>query len=102
MAIHGPVRSSVGLETVGLTGLADEHWNLETAGLYEHAIDNREGDLAADGPLVVLTVPHTGRSADDKFIVRDRVTADAVAWGGVNAAMEPAGFRSLKRRMLAY
>ena len=33
-----------------------------------------EGLLAKDGPLVVETGKHTGRSAKDKFIVRDAET----------------------------
>ncbi|MBN34741.1 MAG: phosphoenolpyruvate carboxykinase (ATP) [Rhodospirillaceae bacterium] len=102
MAIHGPVHSTVGLETHGFSNLGDEHWNLGTPALYEHAILNGEGDLAADGPLVVLTGHHTGRSANDKFIVRDRVTEDTVNWGKVNVTMDPGHFQTLKRRMLAY
>ncbi len=40
-----------------------------------------EGLLAKDGPLVVRTGKHTGRSAKDKFIVRDAETEDTVWWG---------------------
>jgi phosphoenolpyruvate carboxykinase (ATP) len=102
MAIHGPVHSSVGLETHGFSNLADQHWNIGTAGLYERALQNGEGQAAADGALVVLTGQHTGRSANDKFIVRDSVTDETVNWGKVNVAMDPAYFQTLKNRMLAY
>ena len=45
--------------------------NLGTAQLVEEAVRNGEGLLSKDGPFVVATGKHTGRSARDKFIVRD-------------------------------
>ena len=45
--------------------------NLPTAELYEDAVRAGEGLLAADGPLVVRTGKHTGRSPEDKFIVSE-------------------------------
>ncbi len=70
--------------------------NLGTAPLVEHAVRNGEGLLAKDGPLVVRTGKHTGRSAKDKFIVRDATTEDSVWWGKTNAEMSPEHFASLK------
>jgi len=102
MATNAPVHSTVGLDTHGLKNLAAEHWNLGVPALYEHAIRNGEGEVAAGGPLVVLTGQHTGRSASDKFIVRNGATDGEVNWGKVNVAMDPAHFRVLKSRMLAY
>ena len=58
--------------------------NLSTAELYEHAIRDGEGTIAADGPLVVRTGKHTGRSPKDKFIVREPSSQDKVWWGDVN------------------
>jgi len=58
--------------------------NLGTAPLVEHALANGEGILAKDGPLVVETGKHTGRSAKDKFIVRDALTESTVWWGKTN------------------
>ena len=45
--------------------------NLSTAALYEAAVRDGEGMIAAEGPLVVGTGTHTGRSPKDKFIVRE-------------------------------
>jgi phosphoenolpyruvate carboxykinase (ATP) len=70
--------------------------NLGTAPLIEHAIRNGEGILAADGPLVVATGARTGRSAKDKFIVRDEETENSVWWGKTNASMTPEHFAALK------
>ncbi len=90
-----------GLEAQGIATDAHLHWNLETAPLVEQAIARGEGRLAADGPLVVATGRHTGRSAQDKFIVRDAETESTVWWGKTNKAMTPEGFAALKADFLA-
>jgi phosphoenolpyruvate carboxykinase (ATP) len=75
--------------------------NLGAAALVEEAVRGAEGRLAKHGPLVVETGKHTGRSAKDKFIVRDAETESTVWWGKVNAAMTPAHFAALKADFLA-
>ena len=74
------------LDKQGITTSATIHANLGTAPLVEHAVRNGEGVLSKDGPLVVETGKHTGRSAKDKYIVRDGVTENTVSafspsWG---------------------
>ena len=63
-----------GLEAQGIATGAEIFWNLATAPLVEHAVRRGEGLLAKDGPLVVRTGKFTGRSAKDKYIVRDALT----------------------------
>ncbi|TXC70498.1 phosphoenolpyruvate carboxykinase [Sphingomonas ginsenosidivorax] len=87
---------SRGLDAQGIRTPARLHWNLVTAQLVEAALARGEGSLSADGPLVVETAPHTGRSAQDKFIVRDAETETTVWWGKSNKAMDPAHFAALK------
>ena len=89
------------LDRQGIATNATIFANLGTAPLVEHAIRNGEGVLAADGPLVVETGKHTGRSAKDKFIVQDAETVDSVWWGKTNVAMSPAHFAALKQDFLA-
>ena len=84
------------LAAQGITTSAAIHWNLGTAPLVELAIQRGEGVLAKDGPLVVKTGAHTGRSANDKFTVRDAETDSTVWWGKSNKAMTPAHFAALK------
>ena len=45
--------------------------NLEAPRLYEEAIRRGEAKIATGGALVAETGAHTGRSPQDKFIVRD-------------------------------
>ena len=58
------------LGEVGIDG-ARLYWNLSEPVLYEEAVRRREGSLAAGGPLVCRTGPHTGRSPNDKFFVKE-------------------------------
>jgi len=90
-----------GLDAQGIATGATIFWNLETAPLVEHAVRRGEGKLAKDGPLVVATGKHTGRSANDKFIVRDASTESTVWWGKTNKAMNPEHFAALKADFLA-
>ncbi|NWG47420.1 MAG: phosphoenolpyruvate carboxykinase [Alphaproteobacteria bacterium] len=97
----GPVVAKYRLEEQGLFNLKAVHWNLPPAALYEHALARGEGQFAKEGPLVVRTGKHTGRSAQDKFVVRDSVT-DGTVWWDNNKAMEPAHFAALKDSVRAY
>jgi phosphoenolpyruvate carboxykinase (ATP) len=92
---------SFDLARQGISTSATLHWNLITAPLVEHAIRNGEGVLAKDGPLVVATGKHTGRSAKDKFIVRDAETESTIWWGDTNKGMTPAHFAALKADFMA-
>jgi phosphoenolpyruvate carboxykinase (ATP) len=84
-----------GLGEQGIDTSASVHWNLGPAALVEQAVMRGEGVLAKDGPLVVQTGKHTGRSAQDKFLVRDEETADTIWWDN-NKAMSPEHFAALK------
>src|SRR3546814_761880 len=70
--------------------------------LIEDAVRHDEGRLAKDGPLVVATGKHTGRSAKDKFIVQDDETRDTIWWGKTNVPMTPDHFAALKADFLAH
>jgi phosphoenolpyruvate carboxykinase (ATP) len=78
------------------------HGNLGRAALYEAAIRSGEGALAADGPLVCRTGSHTGRSPNDKFVVRESSTERDICWGSVNRAMDEASFEALHTDLRAY
>ncbi|RDD60342.1 phosphoenolpyruvate carboxykinase [Ferruginivarius sediminum] len=102
MTSTGPAISRHDLATSGLINVKKAHWNLPAAVLYEHALRRGEGVMASNGPLVVETGEHTGRSPNDKFIVEDALTRDTVWWGDVNAAMTPEAFQRLHARVTAY
>ncbi len=84
----------------GIETKAETFWNLQTAPLIEQALRRGEGELAEGGALVVKTGKHTGRSAKDKFIVRDAETEDTIWWDN-NKSISPDHFAALKQDFLA-
>lgn len=102
MEIHFIQHSKYGLENHGIRNVRNVFWNIPRPTLVEEAICRREGHLAYYGPLVVRTGQHTGRSAKDKFIVREPSSQDKVWWGDVNNTMDQEHFDSLHHRLLAY
>jgi phosphoenolpyruvate carboxykinase (ATP) len=68
--------------------------NTREAELVELAITRGEARFAATGALVVETGAHTGRSAQDKFTVRDATTEKAVWWDN-NKPISPEQFELL-------
>jgi len=76
--------------------------NLSTAELYEDAVREGEGVIAAEGPLVVRTGKHTGRSPLDKFIVREPSSEANIWWGDVNNPITEASYDRLRGRLMDY
>lgn len=89
------------IENQGFTDLKAVHWNHRPAKLYELSLARNEGEIAKGGAMVVKTGAHTGRSAQDKFIVRDATTESTVWWDN-NKAMTPEQFDALFEDMKAH
>lgn len=89
-----------GLETHGLKGNVGQHWNLSVPELVENAIRNSEGILVEGGAFNAVTTPHTGRSPNDRFIVRDSTAGD-IWWGPVNKSIEPSQYDALRADLVA-
>lgn len=73
--------------------------NLTVPLLVESAILNLEGELSNTGSLSVKTGKFTGRSPDDKFIVKDDITAGSVDWGKINHPISEEDFEKIYYRM---
>ena len=95
-------QQETGLEVHGITNVARVYWNLSVPALYEEAVRRREGSISVEGPLVCRTGQHTGRSPNDKFIVREPSSDDKVWWSKVNRPIEGAHFDAVHQRMLNY
>jgi phosphoenolpyruvate carboxykinase (ATP) len=94
--------SATGLGAQGLTPAGTVHWNLEAPELVQAAIRRDEGELAYMGPFVAVTKPHTGRSPNDKFVVKESSTEKDVDWGKVNQPLSEAHFETLLGDVRAY
>lgn len=90
------------LEADGLTGINNLFYNLNTPALYEQAIRRREALIAHHGPLVTRTGQHTGRSPNDKFIVREPSSNDDIWWGNVNRGIDEKYFDKIYAKMRSY
>jgi phosphoenolpyruvate carboxykinase (ATP) len=96
------IKSEYGIEHHGLAPTRPVHWNYPVAGLVERAIERGEGRLTRTGALCALTGSRTGRSPNDKYIVRDAATESSVDWGKVNKPLAPAVFEKLLRRTVSH
>lgn len=90
-----------GIEAAGLRDLVHVHYNLSEAALYEQALCREEAQLTAQGALRATTGQHTGRSAQDKFIVCDEKTRPQIWWDN-NKAISAEQFDALLADFQSY
>ena len=94
--------SSNDLSTQGLSPRGKVHWNLIAPELFQAAARRNEGEFADMGPFVAVTSPHTGRSPNDKFVVREARSEGDVDWGKGNQPLAPAKYKALVNDVLKY
>ena len=80
----------------GLAPRGTVHRNLSAAALYEETLRLGTGRLAAGGGLVTVTAPHTGRSPNDRFVVREPSSSGSIDWGAVNVPISEESYALLK------
>jgi phosphoenolpyruvate carboxykinase (ATP) len=95
-------RLPLALETEGLSVVGEAIVDPAIPALYEEAIRNGEGIIAAEGPLITRTGQHTGRSPEDKVVVDEPSTRDAVWWGPVNRPMGEDAFALLEADLIEH
>ncbi|WP_244954756.1 phosphoenolpyruvate carboxykinase (ATP) [Winogradskyella helgolandensis] len=85
-------------------GLKDTkaHWNLSPEELQRITVEKGMGKETANGTLAVNTGKYTGRSPQDRFIVKDDYTANKVWWGKTNKAISPDNFDKLQEEITNY
>ena len=102
MTNNGQLSSVHGLDIHGISETGAVHWNLSPDTLLELAVSRNEGRLTNTRALACTTGEFTGRSPNDKFIVKDNTTATNVDWGKVNQPLTPEHFAQLRRDQLQY
>jgi phosphoenolpyruvate carboxykinase (ATP) len=90
-----------GIDQCGLTTNSSVYYNLTEGELYEQALQRKEATLTAHGALRAITGQHTGRSAADKFTVRDANTEDQIWWDN-NKGMSSSAFERLYDDMISH
>ena len=103
-----PQRNSVArengndLDKQGLSPRGRVHWNLIAPELFQAAARREEGEFADMGPFVAVTTPHTGRSPNDKFVVREARSEGDVDWGKVNQPLASGKYKLLHNDVVKY
>ena len=95
-------KSDYNLSNHGISNLRLAYWNLTTEALYEEAIFRGEGATSTGGAFVANTGKHTARSANDKFVVRERSSEGRIWWGQYNRPIAAEKFEILYDRMLGF
>ncbi|TRX34071.1 phosphoenolpyruvate carboxykinase (ATP) [Flavobacterium sp. ZT3R18] len=92
---------SISLNELGIEN-AKIQYQLTPNELHNITIQSGQGVENSSGALAINTGEFTGRSPQDRFIVKDSITEDKVWWGKVNIPFEPAAFDALYKKVTAY
>ena len=77
--------------------------NLSVSNLVKCAVEKEGGKLSSSGALVINTgSSRTGRSPNDKFIVKDEQTKNAVNWGKINKPFSKDDFNNIWCKVQGY
>jgi phosphoenolpyruvate carboxykinase (ATP) len=95
------IHSQYGINEIGLTGIK-QTWNPSPAETVELALKRGEGHLTAGGAFLAVTSPFTGRSPNDKFVVKEPGSADKIWWGKVNQPLSQDYYDVLEADVKAY
>lgn len=92
---------SISLKELGIEN-AKIHYQLSPEELHDITIKSGQGIESSTGALAVNTGEYTGRSPQDRYIVKDSISENKVWWGKVNIPFEPAAFDTLYNKVTAY
>tara|TARA_B110000116_G_scaffold186430_1_gene161572 strand:+ start:273 stop:1835 length:1563 start_codon:yes stop_codon:yes gene_type:complete len=73
------------------------HCNLSQEEWREQELNRKEGRLSDNGTIIVNTGIYTGRSPNDRFIVKTEENKDLVDWGEINQPLSEGAFDLLEK-----
>lgn len=101
MVNHTKNTKTIALETYGIKN-AKVNYQLSPDELHRLTIDKGQGVESSSGALAVNTGEFTGRSPQDRFIVKDDITKDRVWWGNINIPFDTDKFQKLYDKVTDY
>ena len=93
--------SAISASDHGFRNIRKLYWNMNQRDIYKISLDKNEGKLSKDGVLVVKTGVHTGRSANDKYIVKSNNNEETIWWDN-NKAIKEENFDFLYEDVIEY
>ncbi len=76
--------------------------NLHPALLEKHSLEKNMAVRTSLGAIAINTGKFTGRSPEDRYIVKDHLTENAIWWGSINKPFSSEKFQSLKSKVCGY
>jgi phosphoenolpyruvate carboxykinase (ATP) len=101
MSDYNQITKTISLDKYGIKN-AKINYQLSPEQLHDIAIKKGQGVEASSGALAVNTGEFTGRSPQDRFIVKDDITKDKVWWGNINIPFDPDKFDNLYKKVADY
>ena len=92
---------SISLANYGITH-DNINYQLSPDELHQITLDKGMGSESSLGAIAVNTGEFTGRSPQDRFIVKDAITEDKIWWGNINIPFEPKAFDKLYDKVIDY
>ena len=74
------------------TNLSQDEWKKEE-------LNRKEGRLSSNGTVIINTGIYTGRSPNDRFIVKNKETEKLIDWGDVNLPLSEDSFEILEKEV---
>ncbi|MFT6841680.1 MAG: phosphoenolpyruvate carboxykinase (ATP), partial [Psychroserpens sp.] len=101
MVDHTKKTKTIALEAYGIKN-AKVKYQLSSDELHRLTIEKGQGIASSSGALAVNTGEFTGRSPQDRFIVKDDITKDRVWWGKINIPFDSDKFEALYNKVTDY
>lgn len=92
---------TISLDNIGITN-ATIHYQLSPNELHQITIEKGQGIETSTGALAINTGEFTGRSPQDRFIVKDAITENEIWWGNINIPFAPEAFDKLYSKVCNY
>ena len=101
MVEHTQSSKTISLDQYGIKN-AKVHYQLSSEKLQAITIEKGMGRETKNGTLAINTGKFTGRSPEDRFLVKDDYTADKVWWGNINKPISTENFDRLQNNVVEY
>ncbi|WP_435415523.1 phosphoenolpyruvate carboxykinase (ATP) [Polaribacter aestuariivivens] len=92
---------SISLENLGIKN-ATIRYQLSSDELHNETLEKNQGVTSSFGAIAVNTGEFTGRSPQDRFIVKDAITEDKVWWSKINIPFDSQKFDALYDKVVNY